>query len=199
MGETALSETIAYFGYGSLVNLETLRTPFLEAHPARVTGWERVWLARPKVPGSFVPIDGLAFLSVRPNRSQTIDGMLIVDHKSSLASLDEREALYQRHEVTSDGLEIIGDYDGHKQSYIYVADAVDAQPDARILRSYIDAVMQGYLTHFGEEGVLRMLNSTRNFGLEILEDRDDPIYPRPVSLQKKEADFFDSAISEMRR
>ena len=99
---------IAYFGYGSLVNLGSLRTPFISAHRASLRGWQRAWLARPRVENgvanrvensvenSFTPTDGLAFLSVVPAPDAVIDGLVITDHTSSLAALDEREVLYTR-------------------------------------------------------------------------------------------------------
>ena len=90
------SMKIAYFGYGSLVNLETLQTPYISAHRARLTGWRRAWLARPKIPGGYAPISGLAFLSAERCENTTIEGIVVVDQRSSLPSLDQREALYDR-------------------------------------------------------------------------------------------------------
>lgn len=184
---------IAYFGYGSLVNLNTLRTPWLAAHPARLSGWERIWLARPKVEGSFAPIDDLAFLSARRNTSSAIDGMLILDHASSLASLDEREALYERHTISSVDLhfhEDAPDLDG-MDLYVYAAEPLALGQTSSILRSYLDAVGQGFHTHFGEEGLARFIASTANFDLPIHEDRHDPLYPRPVDLTITERNLMD--------
>ena len=44
--ETGGGDLIAYFGYGSLVNLNTLQTGYVCAHPARLKGWRRHWQSR---------------------------------------------------------------------------------------------------------------------------------------------------------
>lgn len=182
--------TIAYFGYGSLVNLGSLRTPYISAHRVTLQGWKRIWLARPRVEGSFAADDNLAFLSVVAAADSQIDGLLITDHESSLASLDEREVLYSR--VTLDA----GDLQHHdariepQSQFLYVADEPPACDDARILRSYLDVVMQGYLQHYGEEGLERFMQTTLNFECPVLEDRDEPLYPRATILSSKEKALF---------
>ncbi len=187
-------ETVAYFGYGSLVNLATLRTPYISAFPATLRGWERVWLARPKVTGSFAPIDGLAFLSAQPSAESEIDGLIVVDQVESLESLDEREALYRRHRIELSDITIHRD-DGspfNMPLFMYIADTPSpAGGEHRILRSYLDAVFQGYLTHFGEDGLHRFQETTANFDLEIVEDRAEPIYPRPVTISDAEQTLFE--------
>jgi len=187
-------EHISYFGYGSLVNLDTLQTPYLSAHPARLKGWRRVWLSRPAVGGSFAPFDGLAFLSVQPDPDCEIDGMLVVDHKNSLASLDRREALYDRREVPVQDLQPVGDQPLplNASSYVYVAQPhQQPQTQPSILRSYLDVVFQGYLRTFGQESLQRFVDTTANFHLPIREDRDDPVYPRSVVLSDTEHKLFD--------
>lgn len=191
---TQADSRISYFGYGSLVNLDTLRTPYISAHRARVTGWERVWLSRPKIEGSFAPYEGLAFLSVRPAKNTAIDGLLITDHVSSLAALDEREALYSRTRINFETLMFPDGERVEADHFLYVADAAPAAPNARILRSYLDAVMQGYLHHFGEQGLQDFIATTANFDLEIQEDRDAPVYPRAVRLTVKQSELFTALI-----
>ncbi len=202
------SAKIAYFGYGSLVNLETLKTPYLSAHRARLTGWKRRWLSRPKNVNGFAPIEGLAFLSVEPCPDTIIDGMIIVDHRSSLPSLDEREVLYDRLPIQLQQLEFLDDNplhgsgnggnvngrnDGDLQEdglFLYAARQPAAGPQARILRSYLDVVMRGYHGHFGEDGIRRFIDTTENFDCGILEDRHEPIYPRSITVQQAEVDLF---------
>lgn len=188
------SSTIAYFGYGSLVNLGSLRTPYISAHRATLKGWKRVWVSRPKDPNSFAAIDGLAFLSVAPAADSEIDGLVITDHGSSLTSLDERESLYSRVTIDNTDLQLHDNKPDIEDQFLYVAEQPDKPhplaPEANIPRSYLDVVMQGYLEHFGINGLTRFFETTMNFDLNILEDRDNPIYPRATTLSAQEKDIF---------
>lgn len=190
------SAKIAYFGYGSLVNLETLKTPYLSAHPARLKGWKRAWKARPKVAGSFAPIDGLAFLSVEPCPQTTIEGMVIVDHRASLPALDKREALYDRATLSHDDVEFVetNPLAANQELFLYVAQPDAGETTARILRSYLDVVLRGFHGHFGEQGIERFINSTANFHWPIHEDRHDPVYPRAISVHEAEVKLFERHI-----
>jgi hypothetical protein len=202
--------TIAYFGYGSLVNLQTLQTPYISAHRARLRGWKRTWLNRPKIPGSYAPIEGLAFLSVEPCAETVIDGVIVVDQPDSLASLDRREALYDRTCLQHDSVEFL---DGSPLTpgdtlYIYVArpQAQGSQAQgsqapgsqARILRSYLDVVMRGYYGHFGEEGLQQFVRTTDNFDWPIHEDRHAPVYPRSIPVGGDEALLFERHLQALR-
>lgn len=184
---------IAYFGYGSLVNLETLQTPYVSAHPARLKGWKRTWKARPKIAGSFAPIEGLAFLSVEPCPQTVIEGMVIVDHHASLPALDKREALYNRTHLDHGSVEFVDDnpLDPDQALFVYVAQPEAEDRQARILRSYLDVVMRGFHGHFGEQGIERFISTTANFDWPIHEDRHDPVYPRSISVLDHEVGLFE--------
>jgi len=181
---------IAYFGYGSLVNLGSLRTPYISAYRATLQGWKRAWLARPRVENSFAPTDGLAFLSVVSAPDSNIDGLVITDHASSLPALDEREALYTRVDIDAADLNYHDDVADVDSQFLYEADQPLAHDGAEILRSYLDVVMQGYLQHFGEAGLHRFMQTTLNFDCAIREDRDNPVYPRPTTLTAAEKALF---------
>ncbi|PCH47836.1 MAG: gamma-glutamylcyclotransferase [Hyphomicrobiales bacterium] len=176
---------ISYFGYGSLVNLATLRTKYLSAHPAVLQGWRRVWLARPAHAHSFGTDVDLAFLSVERMQTSKINGMVIVDHAANLDALDRREVLYERLEISTDEVtleqpesSVFGD-----MHYLYIAqDDGEKSQHLHILRSYLDAVLQGFFDHWGEPGIADFKSTTRNCHFAILEDRDQPIYPRHVTL-----------------
>jgi len=190
---------IAYFGYGSLVNRATHRTDIIGYSKVTLKGWRREWLARPN--NSFGKV---VLLSVKPCENSEIDGIVVFDHARNQASLDERESNYDRHIVADSSItehnSSIGDfYTNHTkaETSIYVATPFP-QPEEhaqyRILRSYLDAVMQGYLNKFGEEGVSRFVNSTDNFEFGVHEDRNDPRYPRAVTITQKEQSLFDSLV-----
>jgi len=191
------SDKIAYFGYGSLVNLSTLRTPYISAHRAKISGWQRVWKTRPPV--SDVALDNIeiAFLSVEPARDGELDGLLLVDHRDSLPALDQREALYYRHDLPRERLNILDEVDDNIANaaflYQHKADFGEAGNPV-ILRSYLDTVSQGYLHHFGPDGLKRFRTSTRNFHLKVYEDREAPVYPRPIELSNDERRVIDSVF-----
>ena len=143
-------------------------------------------------------------LSVKRCENSEIDGLVVIDHARNQASLDERESNYDRHIVTDNSItehnSSAGDiYTNHTKTKtsIYVATPFP-QPEEheqyRILRSYLDAVMQGYLNKFGEEGVVRFVNSTDNFVVGIHEDRKNPRYPRSVATTQKEQRLFESLV-----
>ena len=190
------SANIAYFGYGSLVNLDTLQTPYVSAHPARLRGWKRVWKARPKVTGSFAPIEGLAFLSAERCPDTTIEGMVIVDERASLPALDKREALYDRASIAHEDIEFVGGnpLSPNQDLFMYVAQPQARDQTARILRSYLDVVLRGFHGHFGEQGIERFISTTANFHWPIHEDRHDPVYPRSISIHEAEVSLFERHI-----
>lgn len=182
--------TIAYFGYGSLVNLESLRTPYISAHRAKIKGWKRIWLTRPYEPDSFAASEGLAFLSVTPAPDSEIDGMIITDHATSLAALDKRESLYTRVNIDNTDITLCDDEINTADKFLYVADEHPADKNSQILRSYLDVVMQGYHFHFGLTGLEHFFATTLNFDLDIHEDRKDPLYPRATRLTPEEEKIF---------
>lgn len=183
--------TIAYFGYGSLVNLDSLRTPYISAHRATVTGWNRIWRSRPYNPDSFAAAEGLAFLSVTRVPDAKIEGMIITDQASSLKSLDERESLYTRVKLESNSVELHDNNIETSERFLYVAEAYPEDTSSRILRSYLDVVMQGYYHHFGLKGLENFFSTTLNFDLKIKEDRDAPLYPRATQLTPEEKIIFE--------
>ncbi|MEM8750267.1 MAG: gamma-glutamylcyclotransferase family protein [Pseudomonadota bacterium] len=195
------ADTIAYFGFGSLVNLNTLTTPYIAAHRAKLDGWRRVWLPRPSTaPHILAGMPPLAFLSAEPSPGIIIDGMVVVDHAASLPALDLREVMYKRTPIGTGSLTALDENAGALQArsdlFLYVAEQ-EADPDSveprpSILRSYLDAVFQGFLHNFGDEALERFVFTTRNFHLPVLEDRDNPIYPRHVTLSRREKIRFDS-------
>ncbi|MEX6508548.1 gamma-glutamylcyclotransferase [Jiella sp. M17.18] len=180
-------KVVAYFGYGSLVNRYTLRTKFLGIRRARAGGWRRFWLPR-------VPASEMALLSVHPDPDESIDGVVVYDRTEHLPAVDEREAGYARRIVDLDHLGIERAPVGGVPIYIYQApkgDVSAADTKSVILQSYLDAVMQGFRLLYGDEGVQRFVAHTEGFETRVLRDRHAPRYPRPVKLERDEAELFD--------
>lgn len=183
---------VAYFGYGSLVCRATHRTDILAAVPARLKGWRRHWRPRPDMPGF-----PAALLSVRQDESSICDGLLVFDRMENLAAVDAREARYRRIEIADGDLELLAPAPYRCLTYVYVAeDHLPPHPEPpRILRSYLDAVLLGFLSEHGEEGLARFLTETEGFEVGIHDDRAEPIYPRAVSLDDAQRRRFDGVLS----
>ena len=187
------SGLVAYFGYGSLVNRATHRTEIVDAFPARLLGWRRSWRARPDVPGIRASL-----LTVRREEGAVCDGLLVIDRQENLAAVDAREICYLRRLVTPHELEVAGAVPNGCPVYVYEADVeLPLHPEpSKILQSYLDAVLQGFLSVYGETGVRRFLADTIGFDTPINADRHAPVYPRAVSLSDAERVLFDAMLAE---
>lgn len=187
---------IGYFGYGSLVNRATLRTEIVAAYPARLSGYRRVWRPRPAHAPKFGGI-GPAVLTSEQDEGAAIDGLLVIDRLENLPDVDERENLYRRNVITSGDLAFTGaapDLDFPLFVYERNYQPEEGAEPSPILRSYLDAVMQGFLVEFGEAGLKRFVTETAGFDLPIHEDRGEPVYPRSVAIAAAEADIFNEML-----
>ncbi len=169
-----------FFGYGSLVNLTTHIYP--DPVPATLTGWRRVWRhakARP-----------VAFLSVEPCDATTLHGITAQVPNADWAALDLREHAYTRRDVT-DQFEI--------STAVYEADPAHTVPPSvghPILLSYLDVVIAGYATLMGEVGPEHFFATTTGWG-PVLDDRDDPLYPRARPLTEQTRATVDAALKTL--
>lgn len=204
-------ELVGYFGYGSLVNRATLATGVVAAFPARLTGWRRTWRPRPDMgptPGVALP-DGLtpSLLTAHRAEDASIDGLLVIDLAVNLPVIDAREFRYHRRDITLAELTFDAGRTERETGVrldpgtrLHVYEARTEHPETAgpspILRSYLDAVMQGFLNEFGEGGVHRFVAETGAFHMPIHEDRDRPLYPRAVSLSAGEIALFDAALAQ---
>lgn len=180
---------VAYFGYGSLVNKATLRTRFLAIRRAEVTGWRRFWLPR-EAPFA-------AYLSVRPEPGHPTQGVVVYDLAENLPLVDEREAGYRRVSVDPGEVRIEGAPDVEVPLFLYEAlrpEETAADAGSFLLQSYLDAVLQGFLSLYGEEGLRRFVAETDGFEADIVADRETPRYPRSVVLGAGEAALFDGLV-----
>lgn len=192
----AKGELIAYFGYGSLVNPATHRTKSFGYVNARLRGWQRRWTARPDE-----HVEPIALLTSSPDAPADawLSGLLVFDHIDSLASLDAREAGYDRRTIAPDAIDVVG---------VTVPDgcpvyAYEGRPPHRpdiehvILQSYLDAVLQGYAHRYGAAAVGDFITTTQRFDMPILRDRTTPKYPRPVKLSDDERALIDDATAAL--
>ena len=174
-----------FFGYGSLVNRDTHEFP--RAARARVRGWARTWKR--------TRLRQLAFLTAVEAPGEEIEGLIAAVPGADWASLDAREYAYDRHLVVDIDHEHDSDTAVDVQIYRtkpeHDTDASDEHP---ILLSYLDTVIQGYLTEFGEAGAQRFFETTAGWEAPVLDDRSDPVYARVTRLTDDERDFVDTEL-----
>lgn len=190
-------DLVAYIGYGSLVNRDTLRTDFLHAQPVRLHGWRRCW--RPRHQNDPILRDPpTSLLSARRVPEGFIDGLLVFDKRTNLPAMDERELTYDRIPVPRERIDGLATDLPACEIFVYEAqtNAASHDPEHPILQSYLDAVLQGFLREFGQPGVHHFLATTDGFERQLHTDRHDPHYPRSVQLTVEERDFFDRLLDE---
>jgi len=181
-----------FFGYGSLVNARTHDYP--APRPARLCGWRRAW--RPTA------LRAEAFLSARPCPKESILGLIAEVPNRDWAGLDVRETGYHRHPVSG---QVEHDLATAPDVQVYAVPDRHHRPDpqAHILLSYLDVVVQGFLHQFGRDGVDHFFASTENWPAFIDDDRATPRYPRYQTLTGAERalvdSYLDSIASEVRR
>lgn len=176
-----------FFGYGSLVNTAT--HDYANAQPARIRGWRRVW--------RHTPLRDIAFLTVIQDDAAEIEGMVAHVPNGDWAALDEREWAYDRHVVTGQVAHSIA---RPVEIAIYAVPPGQHLKPSRphpILLSYLDVVAQGYLRVFGEDGARRFFETTEGWDAPILNDRDQPRYPRHQRLTPDETAFVDARLDAL--
>lgn len=173
----------AFFGYGSLVNLATHN--FGNPRPAVLRGWRRVWQR--------TNLREAAFLSVVPDATTSLSGIIAQVPDADWGALDQREAAYQRHDVSN-----MVRHDGAKApTAIYQVSPKHLvhRNDHAILLSYLDVVVQGYLRVFGQDGVAQFFETTDGWEAPIHNDRAQPVYARHQTLTKSERQLVDHHLA----
>lgn len=176
-----------FFGYGSLVNTAT--HGYTDPRPARLVGWRRVWRQTAPRP--------VAFLSARPSKYSTIDGLIAAVPGADWEALDQREWAYRRHDITG---AVDHDLPQRPEISVYSVPAdSEAPPDVRhpVLLSYLDVVVQGYLRVFGTAGAKAFFATTDGWDAPVLNDRAAPRYPRAQSLSVAETAFVDAELARL--
>ncbi len=173
-----------FFGYGSLVNRDTHSYP----QPARaaLSGWRRKWVQ--------TETRDVVFLSAVPDPDSRIEGLMAQVPDVDWQALDAREHGYSRvlsaesiaHELPATPQ--ISHYAVPPHTWV-------AEGESRILLSYVDVVVQGYLREFGADGVTRFFETTDGWETPILNDRAEPRYPRAQRLSAQETALVDQHLA----
>jgi hypothetical protein len=174
-----------FFGYGSLVNRAT--HGFADAHPARLTGWQRVW--------RHTGLRDVAYLTVVPLPGAVIDGLIAPVPDDDWEALDAREAAYDRVPAAHQIAHPLPDAPPIAVYAIPEGKHDSPSQAGPLLLSYIDVVVQGYLREFGESVAERFFATTAGWDAPVIADRDDPAYPRHQRLKPSERDFVDHHLS----
>ncbi|PVB63341.1 gamma-glutamylcyclotransferase family protein [Labrenzia sp. 011] len=171
--------TITYFGYGSLVNIDTIPAA-TQVVPGVLHGWRREW----KVCGEGEDGLGRCALSVREDEGSEIRGVMAREPRAGLKKLELREQRY--HKVEGIGAAFRCDaahQPGAGDMFLFRASpdhhrwGTDSHP---ILQSYLDCVLAGYYRIWGEEGIDHFIRTTDGWHVPVLQDRDSPRYPRKI-------------------
>lgn len=195
-----MTDSISYFGYGSLVNCDTRKADSVAVR-GHLSGWVREW----RIAGP-TPRGGVCSLTVRPEEGTDIRGLMVSEHRDGLATLDEREWRYDRVDLGEGAFCPDAAHEPHQaephgaDSFVYRAKDAHyrwGDEDHPILLSYVDCVLAGFLKHWGEEGVRHFVETTHGWHVPILDDRDDPRYLRAVRIPDDARAFFDEALAEV--
>jgi len=175
-----------FFGYGSLVNSATHE--FQPVYPATLRGWRRAWVARPE--------RALCYLSAVSDPEGHIDGLIAPVPQADWSALDMREAAYQRHMQAH----AIDHESPAAEIAVYaVAPSEMSSPGSRnpILLSYLDTVIEGFQTVYGDAGVAAFFATTAGWTAPILDDRASPQYRRATQPGPNITSRVDAALGDL--
>jgi hypothetical protein len=175
-----------FFGYGSLVN--RLTHGYAPVHRAKARGWRRAWRATRD--------RRVAYLTVVPDPEGEIDGLIAPVPAEGWTVLDHREAAYERRPAAHQVAHAAGPCD---IALYAIAEGRHFPPTTEnpVLLSYLDVVLQGYLTEYGQDGAERFLTTTAGWQAPILDDRTRPRYPRAQRLTEAERAYVDDALGRL--
>lgn len=197
------SPTMGVFGYGSLVNKNTLSSDSTTAVSGRLHGWVRQWKHCVDTTQYLKDAFGkVCVLTVDSSKDAELDGILLLDSHEKLEKYDKREIGYKRKRIDFETILIdprcLAQDHVSKECYVYVSEPQHhrwGNSEFPILRSYIDCVLAGFLEVYGREGIEKFIDSTEGWDAPILNDRATPIYPRAVILPQSDRQLIDDVLS----
>lgn len=187
--------TITYFGYGSLVNVDTVPAN-TRVTPGKLHGWMREW----RVCGTGSDGQGRCALTVRENKGSEIWGVLATEPRARLGELEQREKRYRKVERIGSAFrcEARGSQ-GPDGLFLFKASPEHHRWGSEthpILQSYLDCVLAGFFQVWGEQGIDHFLETTDGWHVPVLKDRSRPHYPRRIELTSDLADLIDGKLSD---
>lgn len=175
-----------FFGYGSLVNVKSHSYP--TPLPATLHGWRRAWVATQR--HDFVLLSGVR----APGHS--IKGLIAAVPGADWAALDLREDGYSRIPASDDVAHALA---MPPEIAVYAVDPekIRDSDEHMVLLSYLDVVVQGFHQIYGADGVQHFFDTTDNWHRPILNDRDNPIYPRHQVLTATQTALVDHHLDRL--
>jgi hypothetical protein len=188
-----MSDIFTCFGYGSLVNHQTLPDDAQSAR-VRVRGWRRAWRH-----SSMATNGRRCTLTVVPDPDCTIFGTIVAQPLTGAEALQAREAQYGKVELPPASIEWVDEQPGHwPEPFIHVGHAEHARSgdhDHPVLLSYLDTVLSGFMLTFGDEGPQHFMETTADWHVPVLNDRHEPLYPRATRLSAEETALIDDLLT----
>ena len=167
--------TSHFFGYGSLVNINT--HSYRPYEKGTIKGWRRIWC--------YTKLREVPFLSAHFVNKGQISGLIASVPDNDWSALDRRETGYHRTKIP---LKLQKNTSKNEVQIYHVppSNISNNKPVKGIILSYLDCVIKGYLEQYGEEGVMDFFETTDGWNFQIFDDRLNPIYPRHIQLIKSE-------------
>lgn len=182
------------FGYGSLVNRQTLPAD-AQSVRVKVRGWRRAWrlsagkAGRPR-----------CTLTVIPDPVCSILGTVIAQPRHHEDAMHQREALYERQDLEGIAVDWLDERPGDwPDPFIHVGVAEhhrSGDESHPVLLSYVDTVIAGFLHTFGESGPRHFVETTLDWHVPVLNDRSSPFYSRAARLNDEERALVDGLLEE---
>ncbi len=176
------------FGYGSLVNVDTHGYP--ETYPAHLSGWQRDWRSYQKSTSEMATV-----LTIEPAPKVEIAGLIARVPAERWQDLQNREVGYRFFPLDLDTIR----HDGPGLAQIMTFQSMSQTPgsaESPIAQSYLDCVLKGFLDVFGTSALQSFFETTAGWQTPVMRDRENPVYPRAVSLSDNEKDMFDDLANK---
>ncbi len=176
------------FGYGSLINESSrkMTSDTGEGIPVSVGGLVRQW---GKVSGSNIsPL-------VVSEGDGICNGVLLAINESSLEAFDVRERGYRRIELPKDTISFFFD-DVVIEGPVYTYVVKEPEPPCHIqpiVQSYVDTVLAGCL-RYSADFARSFVESTQGWHYPLINDRENPIYPRMVGINPNDIIWIDQSV-----
>ena len=180
--------TSHFFGYGSLVNINT--HSYRPYEKGTIKGWRRIWC--------YTKLREVPFLSAHFVNKGEISGLIASVPDNDWSALDRRETGYHRTKIP---LKLQKNTSKNEVQIYNVppSNISNNKPVKGIILSYLDCVIKGYLEQYEEEGVMDFFETTDGWNCQIFDDRLNPIYPRHIQLTKSEQILVDHYLELSRK